>query len=235
MVSQGSIYTQQVDQTKTDKTDYETTQMMIYRAEMYLVLKYPYLIDLNKKNENFEIDDTNSQFFIIKSFSEEDLHKGIKYNIWASTKPGNLTLDNAYKRAQEKNSNVYLFFSSNGSGRFIGVARMKSPVDFNKIFPFWAQDSKWGGLFDIEWLFIKDVPFKLFKDITITLKDGNVKPVIFSRDTQEVPFNEGRKMFEIIKEYLNSHTILEHFEYYDIRQQNYEKNNPQLAQQVNYS
>jgi len=35
---------------------------------------------------------------------------------------------------------------------------------------------------------------------------------------------------EKIENYLNSNTILEHFEYYDMRQENYEKNNPQLGQ-----
>ena len=88
---------------------------------------------------------------------------------------------------------------------------------------YWTQDSKWYGLFDIEWIFIKDTPFKAFKNIDIMMKDGQIKPVTYSRDTQEIPFNEGKKMAEIIEKYLNSNTILEHFEYYDMRQENYEK------------
>ena len=35
---------------------------------------------------------------------------------------------------------------------------------------------------------------------------------------------------EKIEKYLNSNTILEHFEYYDMRQENYEKNNQKLSQ-----
>ena len=31
-------------------------------------------------------------------------------------------------------------------------------------------------------------------------------------------------MFESIESYLNTNTILEHFEYYDMRQENYDKN-----------
>ena len=31
-------------------------------------------------------------------------------------------------------------------------------------------------------------------------------------------------MTQIIDNYLNTNTILEHFEYYDLRQENYEKN-----------
>jgi YTH domain-containing family protein len=203
--------------------------MLIYRAEMYILLRYPYLIDVNLKNENMVNDiNENSQFFVIKSFSEEDVHKAIKYNVWTSTKSGNQTLSSAFKLTEEKVGHVYLFFSTNGSGRFVGVARMKSAVANDQFFPFWTQDNKWGGLFNIEWLFIKDVPFKQFKSIEITMKDGQLKPVSNSRDTQEIPFAEGKQMVQLLQSYVNSNTILEHFEYYDIRQENYERNNPQV-------
>ena len=75
-----------------------------------------------------------------------------------------------------------------------------------------------------EWLLIKDVPLREFKDIIITMKDGEVKCVSISRDTQEVPFNEGKIMLQKFSSYLNTNTILEHFEYYDQRQEQYEKN-----------
>jgi hypothetical protein len=35
---------------------------------------------------------------------------------------------------------------------------------------------------------------------------------------------EGKKMIGILEKYVNTNTILEHFEYYDMRQENYEKN-----------
>jgi hypothetical protein len=35
-------------------------------------------------------------------------------------------------------------------------------------------------------------------------------------------------MMEIMEKYLNTNTILEHFEYYDLRQENYEKNHPKF-------
>lgn len=210
-----------------------TAQMILYRAEMYILLRYPYLINLNSKNEKI-LDSINEHcnFFIIKSFSEEDVHKAIKYNVWTSTKIGNQTLNNAYKKCKENGGDVYLFFSSNGSGRYVGVAKMKSEVNLNQVFPYWTQDNKWGGLFDIEWVFIKDVPFSSFKDVVFTLKDGEKKCVTNSRDTQEIPCKEAKNMLEIIKKYENTNTLLEHFEYYDMRQENYEKNNPQLLEQI---
>ncbi len=157
-----------------------TSQMMIYRAEIYILTNYPNLVDINTRNEGLskllsESDDTittngNNLFFVIKSFSEEDVHKSIKYNVWSSTKSGNITLNNAYKLAKEKGGNVYLFFSCNGSGRYIGLAKMNGEVIEDKQFMYWTQDSKWPGLFDVEWIFIKDVAFRSFRNIHITMK-----------------------------------------------------------------
>ena len=53
-----------------------------------------------------------------------------------------------------------------------------------------------------------------------------MKPISNARDTQEIPNDEGKLMVEILESYANTNTILEHFEYYDIRQENYERNNP---------
>ena len=200
-------------------------QQMLYRTEMYICSRYRNLIDINTKNANLhEKVDSNSKFFVIKSFSEEDVHKSIKYGVWSSSKNGNLTLSNSFQMTKEKNGNVYLFFSCNGSGRYVGVARMKTSCDENRTFEFWTQDGKWTGLFDVEWLFIKDVPFKEFKEIIITMKDGEIKPISNARDTQEIPFEQAKTMLEKISNYQNSNTILEHFEFYDMRQENYEKN-----------
>ena len=200
-------------------------QQILYRTEMYICSKYRNLIDINQKNAKL-IDsiNPNCKFFVIKSFSEEDVHKSIKYNVWSSSKDGNLTLSNAFRITEENKGNVYLFFSCNGSGRYTGIARMKTPCDETKSFGLWTQDGKWPGLFDVEWLFIKDVPFKEFKDIIITMKDGEIKPISNARDTQEVPFEQAKIMVEKIAKYQNSNTILEHFEFYDIRQENYERN-----------
>jgi hypothetical protein len=180
-------------------------QQMLYHTEMYILSKYRNLIDINTKNASlYEKVDSNSKFFVIKSFSEEDVHKSIKYGVWSSSKNGNLTLTNAYNITLEKNGNVYLFFSCNGSGRFTGICRMKTPCDENKHFEFWTQDNKWPGLFEVEWLFIKDVPFKEFKDIIITMKDGEIKPISNSRDTQEIPFEQAKIMIERFSKYQNS-------------------------------
>jgi YTH domain-containing family protein len=56
---------------------------------------------------------SDAKFFIIKSYSEDDVHKSIKYNVWASTPNGNKKLDAAYQEAKENSneSSVFLLFS----------------------------------------------------------------------------------------------------------------------------
>ena len=56
------------------------------------------------------------------------------------------------------------------------------------------------------------------------MKDGEIKPVSNSRDTQEIPFEQAKIIMDKIGNYQNSNTILEHFEFYDLRQENYVKN-----------
>ena len=89
------------------------------------------------------IRQAGARFFIIKSYSEDDVHKSIKYGLWASTVTGNGRLDAAY-REHASNGPIYLFFSVNASGQFSGMARMESAIDYKKKFGAWAQD-KWSG------------------------------------------------------------------------------------------
>lgn len=62
---------------------------------------------------DFPEEYADAKFFIIKSYSEDDVHKSIKYNVWASTPTGNKKLDAAYQEAQQKPGGcpVFLFFS----------------------------------------------------------------------------------------------------------------------------
>lgn len=69
---------------------------------------------------DFPIKYEHALFFIIKSYSEDDIHKSIKYNVWTSTSNGNKKLDNAFHKIQENIGErglssskcpVFLFFS----------------------------------------------------------------------------------------------------------------------------
>ena len=46
---------------------------------------------------SFDMNSKNARYFVIKSFSEDDVHRSIKYGIWCSTDHGNKRLDAAFK------------------------------------------------------------------------------------------------------------------------------------------
>ena len=138
--------------------------------------------------KEFDLNPKNARFFVIKSFSEDDIHRSIKYSIWCSTDYGNKRLDSAY-REREGKGQVYLYFSVNGSGHFCGVALMTSPVDYHATAGVWAQD-KWKGQFSVKWIYVKDVPNSQLRHIK--LENNENKPVTNSRDTQEVPPEKGQ-------------------------------------------
>ncbi|XP_016579321.1 YTH domain-containing protein ECT4 isoform X2 [Capsicum annuum] len=176
------------------------------------------ILDREQYNcQDFPVTYTDAKFFIIKSYSEDDVHKSIKYNVWASTPNGNKKLDAAYQEAQQKSGScpVFLFFSVNTSGQFVGVAEMVGPVDFNKNVDYWQQD-KWIGCFPVKWHIVKDVPNSLLKHIT--LENNENKPVTNSRDTQEVKMDQGQQLLKIFKDHISKQCILDDFEFYEDRQ-----------------
>ncbi|XP_002964858.2 YTH domain-containing family protein 2 isoform X1 [Selaginella moellendorffii] len=177
-------------------------------GENFVVSKEQY----NKPD--FSTSYSNAKFFIIKSYSEDDVHKSIKYGVWASTPNGNKRLDAAYKEAAGEFP-IFLFFSVNGSGQFCGVAEMSGPMDFLRSVDFWQQD-KWTGRFSVKWHFIKDITNGHFRHIILENNDN--KPVTNSRDTQEVQLDQGLEMLRIFKNYNSSTSILDDFQYYENRQ-----------------
>ena len=41
----------------------------------------------------FDLNPESARFFVIKSYSEDDIHRSIKYEIWCSTDHGILTME----------------------------------------------------------------------------------------------------------------------------------------------
>jgi len=159
--------------------------------------------------------DTNpefAKFYVIKSYSEDDVHKSIKYSIWTSTDSGNRRLDKGYREFHMKGP-VYLFFSVNASGQFCGIAQMVSPLDFTKKANVWNQEDKWNGQFEVKWVFIKDIPNSALRHIRLTNNEN--KPVTNSRDTQEALLEPGRDILKIFKSYKFKTSILDDFPYYN--------------------
>lgn len=172
-------------------------------------------VDETINNIELDVDPTYARFFVIKSYSEDDIHKAIKYNIWASTDSGNKRLDAAYKEIAGKGP-VYLFFSVNASGQFCGMAQMISALDYEKKCELWAQD-KWNGQFQVKWIFIKDIPNSQLRHIRLENNDN--KPVTNSRDTQEILLEPGKEMLRIFTTFKSKTSILDDFTFYDKRQE----------------
>ncbi|XP_017219131.1 YTH domain-containing protein ECT4 isoform X2 [Daucus carota subsp. sativus] len=180
------------------------------------------IIDTDQYNkDDFPLNYVNAKFFVIKSYSEDDVHKSIKYSVWSSTPNGNKKLyiahDDARRIAGEepRGCPIFLFFSVNASGQFCGVAEMTGAVDFHKNMDFWQQD-KWSGSFPVKWHFIKDVPNSNFRHII--LENNENKPVTNSRDTQEIRYEKGVEMLKIFKHYTSKTSLLDDFMYYENRQ-----------------
>ncbi|XP_078538696.1 YTH domain-containing family protein 2 isoform X1 [Lissotriton helveticus] len=169
----------------------------------------------NYNPKDFDWNPKHGRVFIIKSYSEDDIHRSIKYNIWCSTEHGNKRLDAAYRSMNAKGP-VYLLFSVNGSGHFCGVAEMKSAVDYNTCAGVWSQD-KWKGRFDVRWIFVKDVPNSQLRHIR--LENNENKPVTNSRDTQEVPLEKAKQVLKIIASYKHTTSIFDDFSHYEKRQE----------------
>ncbi|CAL1576384.1 unnamed protein product [Knipowitschia caucasica] len=169
----------------------------------------------NYNPKDFDWNPKQGRVFIIKSYSEDDIHRSIKYNIWCSTEHGNKRLDSAYRSLGAKGP-LYLLFSVNGSGHFCGVAEMRSPVDYNTSAGVWSQD-KWKGRFDVRWIFVKDVPNSQLRHIR--LENNENKPVTNSRDTQEVPLDKARQVLKIIAAYKHTTSIFDDFSHYEKRQE----------------
>jgi len=154
----------------------------------------------------------DARFFVIKSYTEEDVHKSLKYEIWSSTDPGNKRLDKAFRENAGRGP-IYLFFSVNGSGHFCGVAEMLTPVDYTRSSTVWAQD-KWKGVFKVRWIFVRDIPNAVLRGIRLENTQER-KPVTNSRDTQELLKDAGYEMLRIFLTHAAKTSLLQDLAYYE--------------------
>jgi len=169
-------------------------------------------LDLSHINpSNFDCNPSFAKFFVIKSYSEDDIHKSIKYGIWTSTESGNKRLDRGYRECAGKGP-VYLFFSVNASGQFCGLAEMTSPLDYSKKASCWNED-KWSGQFTVSWKIIKDIQNVHLRHVKLVNNEN--KPVTNSRDTQEVFFQPGCEVLQVFHRFQSKNSILDDFSYYN--------------------
>lgn len=195
---------------------------------------------VKEKNYNpvdFHATPANARFFVIKSFTEDDVFKSIKHEIWSSTPLGNNRLDKAFKESSSAYNNtandssadgtnlnggprgpIFLFFSVNASGHFCGVAEMLTALDYSVSSDIWAQGDKWKGTMKLRWIYIRDIPNPALRHLKLT-NTSEMKPVTSSRDTQEVPYEQGCEMLRIFMTYPSKTTLLQDFAYYQSQSQ----------------
>nr|ACI90367.1 YTH domain family member 1-like protein [Philodina roseola] len=173
--------------------------------------------------KDFNLNPKGARFFVIKSYSEDDVHRSIKYNIWCSTEHGNKRLDAAFREREGKGP-IYLFYSVNASGHFCGMAEMMSPVNYDEQTDIWQMSNKWQGKFEVKWIYVKDVPNQQFRHIR--LENNENKPVTNSRDTQEIPYEKGKLMLKTLHMYQGKTSIFDDFSYYETKQAEEVNNRP---------
>ncbi|KAG6844139.1 hypothetical protein H0H87_009526 [Tephrocybe sp. NHM501043] len=174
---------------------------------------------------NFDTRPQFARYFVIKSYTEDDVHKSLKYEIWSSTDPGNKRLDKAFKETAGRGP-IYLFFSVNASGHFCGMAEMLTPVRRFKVFALdnvdytrsstvWASD-KWKGVFTVRWIFVRDIPNVNLRHIKLNNTQER-KPVTNSRDTQELLPDAGQEMLRIFHTHPARTSLLQDFAFYELQ------------------
>merc|ERR1712060_116518 len=173
----------------------------------------------------------NTKFFVIKSYTEVDVHRSIKYGIWCSTIRGNNRLSKAWNdlksRDPDENFRVFLFFSVNSSGHFCGMAEMISDVDIEDetSSDIWHEPNnynttqptkpRWKGQFKIKWHYIKDVPNRNFEKFKVVV-DYEIRPMSHSRDCTEIAsVPTGISVIRFFHEYNQRTSILDDFRHYE--------------------
>lgn len=164
--------------------------------------------------QTFDTRPAFARYFVIKSYTEDDVHKSLKYEIWSSTDPGNKRLDKAFKECAGRGP-IYLFFSVNGSGHFCGMAEMLTPVDYTRSSTVWASD-KWKGVFKVRWIFVRDIPNISLRHIKLNNTQER-KPVTNSRDTQELLPDAGMEMLRIFFTHPARTSLLQDFAFYELQ------------------
>eukprot|EP00937_MAST-01D_sp_MAST-1D-sp2_P000311 g311.t1 len=151
----------------------------------------------NPSAHAFNCAPLRARMFVVKSFSEDDVHKAVKYGLWTSLPHNNAIFASAW---ENEIGPVYFLFSVNKSGRFVALAQMDGGIE-DRTFALWAK-RKFDGFFRVKWIFVKDVPFDALKHITLP-NNGN-RPMVWSRDGQEIPLAQAHAVLRVWAEHGSS-------------------------------
>lgn len=156
---------------------------------------------------------------IVKPACEEDLHKAIKYNVWSSKSVVNKQIQEMFGVQKFRSNSLLLLFATSGKGCISGLARVTSKVTFTGKFTLWTSDD-WNGYFSIEWLVIKDMPFKELEIQSLDSNESNVA-IYYMRDGSLVNSDSAQMLLEDYLAFQPVTSVVDHFEFYDVRETNY--------------
>ncbi|CEP60646.1 mRNA-binding phosphate metabolism regulator LALA0_S01e15720g [Lachancea lanzarotensis] len=154
------------------------------------------------RRQPFQIKVPNkSRFFVIKSNNADHIQTSIQNGVWTSTVLGNRRLSQAF-RNRDTNAQIYLLYSVNGAGCFCGLAEMITDLR-NTNLDFWTDSKRFKHIFSVRWIITQDIPNYKVRHFSNPLNE--MKSVIQSRDTQEIPLNIGRSLLRIYEDHINSY------------------------------
>lgn len=119
-----------------------------------------------------------ARYFIIKSFSHENIAKSLETSIWCTNARNDGKMHDSFALTDV----VYLIFSVNGSGGFQGYATMRTGVEGMRV--EWESGKASGGAFGVQWERLCDVPFARTAHLRNPWNEN--QPVKVARDTQEI-------------------------------------------------
>ena len=199
---------------QTDVLDKQFTKLESYNDISKIKCAFPSTLKMN--DPNFDSRSIkHAKFFILRSTCDDDLHKSIKYGLWTSTYKNNIMLNDLFKKYRRTNTDIYLIYTVVGSGQYSGIARMCSEVELKKTFSYWWEEVKWSGVFNVEWIYIKDVLYDEVEDIRLQ----NGSKVVSSKDGTELDFETGMKMMDKFKYSIYVSDIFECFQFMDNREE----------------
>lgn len=132
-------------------------------------------------------------YFQMKSINHENVALSKSLGVWSTPIQNELRLNTAFR----EHRNVILIFSVQQSGCFQGFARMVSesgpmsePVPW--VLPARLSKKSLGGVFKVEWLCTRELPFHETHDLYNAFNDN--KPIKVARDGQQVEAKVGKKL-----------------------------------------
>ncbi|RLN37055.1 hypothetical protein BBJ28_00020382 [Nothophytophthora sp. Chile5] len=154
--------------------------------------------------------------FILKSFSEANFHKSLRFGIWSSTYAHNALLDQVFRSDLTAVRPVLFFF------RYLSLLALLSRLQVLTRLSVCDAKAKYEGFFHVEWLLAKDVPNFVFTGIKMS-NTPSKKSITSCRDCEEVLFEEANEFLSIFTAFDSRSSAWDDVAHYDQLQEKLER------------